>query len=301
MSVTGIIDALPIGDYIRDPAPGPSLSASAAHTLLTKSPKHAWLAHPRLNSDWEPDESEARQDIGTIVHAILLEGDRSRIVVIDAEDFRTKAAKEARDLAHVQGKLPILAARMDDVEAMVTAARAQIAASEIPDAFTGGHAERTMIWTDVDGVTWRSRPDWISEDGLLIVDLKTTGNAEPGAWSRGPLLGFEFDLQAVLALRGAAVLLGPASRSFVFAVLETTPPYALSLVGLAPQFVDFAERKLAKASALWTACLDSGEWPGYPTRVVWADPPAWATMRWDDKVALEELAARSGDGEVAEL
>src|SRR3990167_1259095 len=94
--MNGIVDGLPIADYIKDPAPQPSLSASLAHVLLTRSPKHAWLAHPRLNPAWEPDESEARQDIGTIVHALLLEGDASRVVVIEAEDYRTKAAKEAR-------------------------------------------------------------------------------------------------------------------------------------------------------------------------------------------------------------
>ena len=48
----GVIEA----EYHADPAPEPSLSRSLAHTLLTRSPRHAWQAHPRLNPAWLPDE-----------------------------------------------------------------------------------------------------------------------------------------------------------------------------------------------------------------------------------------------------
>lgn len=284
MSVTGIIDGLPILDYVRDPAPAPSLSASTAHVLLTQSPAHARLRSARLNPDWEPDAMDPKQIVGTVAHAILLEGDRSRVVVIEAEDWRKKDAQAARDEALATGKLPILEARMEDVEAMVEAARGQIAASELPDAFTGGHAERTMIWADADGVTWRSRPDWCDDESLVYVDLKTTGaSAQPDAWTRGPLQSYEFDLQGALALWGATALLGPADRKFVFAVLETEPPYALSLVGLDPYYIQFAERKLDRAAKTWAACLAADAWPGYPSRIAWASPPEWAVARWEER------------------
>jgi len=51
----------------------PSLSRSVAHILLTQTPYHAWLAHPRLNPDYMPDE-DSKFDIGTATHAMLLEG-----------------------------------------------------------------------------------------------------------------------------------------------------------------------------------------------------------------------------------
>lgn len=299
MTASGIIDGLPMLDYVKDPAPGPSLSASLAHILLSRSPQHAWMASARLNPAWEPDAMDPKQIVGTIAHAVLLEGDYSRVEVIDAEDYRKKETQALRDRSLASGTLPILAPRLFEVEAMIEAARAQIATSEVPELFKGGHAERTMIWP-ADGIWWRSRPDWISPDGRVIADLKTTGNAEPGAWARGPLNDYEFDLQAVLALRGCAATMGPADRSFIFVVIETVPPYALSLVSLAPQFIDFAERKLVKAGALWKACLDENRWPGYPSRVCWADPPPWVTTRWDER-QLVSAAADHGEGEVGEL
>lgn len=295
MSLTGIVDGLPILDYVKDPAPAPSLSASLAHVLLTRSPKHAWLASPRLSGTCELEEYDAKKIVGTVAHALLLEGDRSRVVTIEADSFQSKAARALRDEALLSGKLPVLAERMADVDAAVEAARAQLAVTELPDLFTGGHAERTMIWQD-GGVWYRSRPDWISADGTVLADLKTTSTAEPDAWARGPLLGYEFDLQATLALCGADALLGSAERTFIFVVLEVTPPYGLSLVGLTPAYRTFAASKLDRAAAIWRECLATSHWPGYPTRVAWAEPPSWATYRWDERLLRDD-----GAGEVSEL
>ena len=92
------IVAMPLADYVRDPAPAPSLSASIAHLLLTRSPRHAWLAHPRLNPQWAPEEDE-RFDFGTIAHELLLEGHTNSAVVVDAPNWRKRAASEAKRAA----------------------------------------------------------------------------------------------------------------------------------------------------------------------------------------------------------
>jgi hypothetical protein len=63
---------MPLVDYVGDPAPRPSLSASIAHHLISRSARHAWHAHPRLNPLWAPDGTDATE-FGTIAHAILLE------------------------------------------------------------------------------------------------------------------------------------------------------------------------------------------------------------------------------------
>ena len=99
---------MPLTDYIADPAPEPSLSSSLAHTLITQTPIHAFMRHPRLNPG-APREESNKMDIGTIAHGLLLEGDESRIVLIEAEDWRTKEAKEQRDQAYADGKVPLLA------------------------------------------------------------------------------------------------------------------------------------------------------------------------------------------------
>ena len=89
---------IPLSEYIADPAPCPSLNASTAHTILTESPYHAWIGHPRLNPNYVREES-SRQEMGSIAHAVLIDGDESKVMVIEADDWRTKAAKEEREVA----------------------------------------------------------------------------------------------------------------------------------------------------------------------------------------------------------
>jgi hypothetical protein len=273
---------IPLADYLEDPAPTPSLSASLAHVLLTRSPRHCWTAARRLNPDWKPESSEA-MDAGSIAHAMLLEKDHTRIVLIDAPDFRTKVAKEQRDTARAEGKLPVLAHRLGQITTMVIEARRAIERSELAPVFADGQAEQTLLWQE--GETWcRSRPDWVSTDYRVAVDYKTTqGSAEPSAFARGAMLAFGYDVQAAFGLRGLQVVHKPRDRSFVFLVQETEPPYACSLVGLSPAFEAFAEQKRRAAVALWTACLAQDHWPSYPERVCWMEPPTWAQTQFSER------------------
>jgi len=269
--------SMPLTDYIADPCPEPSLSASVAHKLITESPIHSFIYHPRLNPGGAREESN-KMDLGTICHGILLEGDESRLVIIEADDYRTKVAQETRDSARAAGLVPVLAGKMGQIHEIVNAAKSAIANSELGSAFTkdAGQAEQTMVWKE--GEIWmRSRPDWLTNDRRLICDYKTTaGSAEPNAWMRGPLLSNGCDLQAVIGLRGLRKLFNARDPQFVFMVQEQEPPYAMSFVGLSPAFLEMAEHKLARAMRLWGDCTLTNTWPSYSSRVAWVEPPAWA-------------------------
>ena len=270
----GIYD-MPLTEYIADPCPEPSLSASVAHTLITQSPIHAFVQHPRLNKG-VIESGSTKMDIGTIVHGLVLEGDESRLVIVEADDWRTKVAKETRDAARLAGLVPVLAGDMGMIREIAASAKSAIANSELAEAFTpeAGKAEQTLVWQEGD-IWLRSRPDWLTNDHRLIIDLKTTaGSAEPSAWLK-TMLGNGNDLQAVLGLRGIK-LLDPKSRcQFVFWVVEQNPPYASSFVGLSPQFLEMSEHKLARALHLWNDCTLTNCWSGYPSQVCWMEPPAY--------------------------
>ena len=267
---------MPLTDYIADPCPEPSLSASVAHTLITQSPIHAFVNHPRLNPGLI-ETGSTKMDIGTIVHGIVLEGDESRLVIVEADDWRNKVARETRDEARRVGLVPVLAGDMGMIREIAAAAKSAMANSELAEDFTpqAGKPEQTLAWQE--GEIWlRSRPDWLTNDHGLIIDLKTTaGSAEPSQWIR-TMLGNGNDIQAVLGLRGIrALTTGVVNCQFVFWVVEQNPPYASSFVGLSPQFLELSEHKLARAIQLWGDCTMTGAWPGYPDRICWIEPPSW--------------------------
>jgi hypothetical protein len=268
---------MPLADYLADPCPDPAFSTSVAHALVTKTPLHCWMQHPRLNPNPIREESNA-MDLGTVAHSILLEGHMNNVVVVDAADWRTNKAKEERETARLQGKTAILAHKATEVIAMVKAAQSAIDNSELAVDFKRGHPERTLIWQE--GKMWcKSRPDWLTLDAELTFDYKTTaGSAEPTSWMRGPMLSNGCDLQAVLGMRAIRKLFTPRNHQFIFMVQEVEPPYAMSFVGLSPAFLDVAERKLSRALQLWQDCLLTNTWPGYPSRVAWVEPPAWVQM-----------------------
>lgn len=256
-------------DYHAD-RDGPSLSSSIAHTLISRSPLHAWYAHPRLNPNYRAEES-AEFDYGTAAHSMLLEGDESGLVIIEADDWRTKAAKEARDVARAAGKTPLLARQMAKVRAMVKAARDAVAASELAGVFEGAIAEHSIAWMDGD-IRCKARPDLINDAMRVIVDYKTCANAEPDAFMRAGL-SYGYDIQDAFYRRGMKAL-GKDYR-FVFLAQEKEAPYVCSLVALDPAMQDMADRKVSFALASWQACLKANRWPGYPNRIAYIAPPAW--------------------------
>jgi hypothetical protein len=261
--------------YHADPAPEPSLSASISKVLISQSPLHAWYAHPRLNQDYRQQERE-EFDIGKAAHALLLEGE-DIMVVVDADSWRTKAAKEARDAARAEGKSPVLAHKHTAIKEMASIAQQAIANCQDLHGYTlaDGKAEQTLVWNS-DGIYRRSRLDWRSNDGKLILDLKTTDtNASPEIFAN-QIARMNYDLQGAFYLDGN----NEPDAKFVFLVQEVTAPYAVSFVGLSPSMLELGQMKYQEAVRIWKQCMESGKWPGYDSRIAWAEAPNWALDQW---------------------
>ena len=275
------VHIIPLSEYIADPAPQPSLNAGAVHTLITKSPRHACYGHPRLNANYESDES-SRLDIGTIAHALLLENDASRVVVIEADDWRTKAAKEQRDEARALGKLPILSKDYFGIQEMVLVAKAAIAKSEFAQDWREAIPEQTLLWQH-EGVWCRSRPDKATPDWRILWDYKTSVSAHPMAFMR-TIMQHGYDIQAELGMMGVEALgLNEGEKvAFVFVVQEIEPPYALSFISLSPEWQQLAHQKIKRAMMTWKGCLRENHWPAYTTQVAYLEPPAYASIGWED-------------------
>lgn len=288
---TPAILSMPSETYHADPCDQPSLSASIAKLLITGSPAHAKAAHPKLNPDLVTTE-ETKFDIGTVAHALLLEG-RDAVQVIDAPDWRSKDARALRDHARANGQTPLLAGQWSEVQAMCQATRAQLDKIECePALFTDGLPEQTLIWHDDEfHVDCRARLDWLRDDLTAIDDFKTTSrSANPEGWTRSTLFSIGADVQAAFYLRGLAANGGSLDADFRFVVQETFAPYALTVVSLGPDVMALAEKKVRYALAVWAKCLRDDEWPAYPLRVCFAELPPWEESRWLER-ELREVAA----------
>lgn len=266
-------------DYQSDPCPEPSLSKGTLHTLLTKTPQHAYLRHPRLGN--QPHEESSRLDYGTAAHSLLFEGG-ANIVIVDADDWRTKAAKESRDAARADGKIPILARQHEKASVMAGVARKYVRESILGNVLADGKAEQSVFWQEanpedpLDTIWCRARPDFLSTDHSIILDYKTTEVTNPAAFCRA-MPGLGYDLQEVFYKRGIESVTG-VRPDFYFLVQETEAPYPCYLVQCAPSMQEVAASRMKRGMQLWWDCMHAQKWPGYASTVYHAEAPAWAVM-----------------------
>lgn len=273
---------LPESVYHADPCPVPSLSHSIARTLMDRSPLHAWTNHPRLNPDFTPSTGTKAMDDGSILHALLL-GAGSEYVQLGFDDYKTKAAQQARDAVRDAGKIPVLEHKLDALRACARDITKQI--NRHPDLtqfFAPGRSEVSIIWQRSQ--SWcRGLIDRLPNDpSAPIFDLKTTGlSAAPHAWERK--LIHDYCTQAAFYLGGMKALKLP-SRPFLFIVAETEDPYCVSVLTPAPSLMEYAERRIARAAALWDRCMDRNDWPGYPLMTAHVEAPEWLMAQEIDTI-----------------
>jgi PDDEXK-like domain of unknown function (DUF3799) len=274
----GIHDGVTAVDYHNGDSE-PVLSASVARVLVNRSPAHAKACHPVLNPELVREEA-VKFDIGTAAHKLLLEGEDAISVYLDADEWRTNAAKDFRDATRAAGKIPLLASQAVSVRQMVASARVQVEQHRAqPPLFTDGKAEQTLVWHAENGVLCRARLDWLRDDYSAIDDYKTTtASADPAAWTR-TMYGIGADMQVAFYMWGVERLTGVRPR-FRYVVQETYQPYALSVVELAPSALAIAEDKLRRALELWEACLKNDTWPAYSLNVASIEVPTWEELRW---------------------
>ena len=272
----GLHTGIPAEVYHGDPAEEPSLSASAAWTLLKRSPAHARVDHPRLNPDFKPEE-KAIYDIGSAAHNMVLRQDfwREEIEVIDADAWRTKAAKEARDEARAAGRYPILRDQYEALNAMVSALEQHPQASR---AFRAGQPEVSMIWKDPEtGIHLRCRPDWMPDNPEAPKpDYKTTEDAGPD-WDRIALRQHGLRIRAALYEEGWRQVCGIARPVLYYVVQEKSPPYVVSCPVIDPDGANlrYGRAMLRRACRVWADCLSSGKWPDNGGVRQVAEPGEW--------------------------
>lgn len=282
--MTGVLE-ISAEQYHNDAvADVPTLSASVAKLLVSHSPLHAWTQHPKLNPNYKRVEDD-KFSLGTAAHALLLEG-RDAVEVIYEDSYRTNDAKAAKKTAIDAGRIPMLVDQWTNVQAMVAAIREQLPGLDVdPPVLAAGKPEVPIVW-DEGGVKCRALVDWLHDTSVAIDDVKTTkASANPESWTR-TMYGFQGDIQVAFNLAAVKAATG-VEPDFRFVVAEVEPPYAVSVVSLAPQALALARDRMEYALKLWKRCLTTGIWPGYSRRVHFVETPGYLEFQWLEKEARE--------------
>lgn len=260
--------------YHSDPVPGGSLSSSGARKLLPPSCPAIFRYYAT-----RPSPPRREFDFGHAAHKLVL-GKGPDLAVVDAKDWRTKAAKEARDAAYAEGKVPILASEYRRAEAMARAVREHPIASAILDPEIGD-PEQTLIWQDSQTGIWRrARLDWLpnGQSGRFIVaDYKTTVSANPDA-IRKSVYSYGYHAQEDWYLDGVESLGLAEDPAMVFIFQEKTPPYLITVIQIDPAARRAGRRMNRLAIDIYRQCRETGVWPGYTDDIPLISLPSWADL-----------------------
>ena len=239
----------------------PCLSPSIAHTLISRSPLHAWQQHRLLGGIAK--EATASMTIGKTLEPLIMGASLSNFTIIDADDFRGKQAKLDRDAALAANRVPVLASKWSEVQTQAANMREAIIKAGF--AFMG-ESQVTKLWTS-NGVACKGILD--HELPETILDLKCVDDASPDSVRR-KMTNYGYHIQGV-AYTEAKETLQPELKGrvkMIFLFVETEPPYAVNPVTMAGTMQELGARQWAKAVKIWGECLASNHWPGYqPTRV----------------------------------
>lgn len=269
---------MPFSQYLADPCERPSLSSSMAKVLMDRSPLHAHHAHPRYGA--AEHVSTKAQTRGSLLHDLIL-GGGPELSVVEHGDWRTKAAREQRDEAIDDGRLPVLSKEYTEAMDAAQAIRARL---PLHGVTLSGRSEVTVRWCldAPTGPVWmRARFDHVIVDGRVIVyDIKTTRDAHPDAVQRH-VAKYGYELQAA-AYRMAAQAVWPDAEgriSFRFVFVEPKAPHGVLVATLDGGMRERGERRWAAAIDRWAHCTNTNQWPGYQIDPAVVDMPAWVAAQ----------------------
>ena len=270
-----IVYDMPAEDYFANPAFGStSIKLLSDPDISLAEVKHL-LGH---------DEHKKEYDVGTLAHALILEGTLDHLVApLPFPDYRTKAAREARDLAYSAGMIPVNESEqetmMGPIEAMRDAVFDHPIAAEL---FTCHQPEVSLFW-EQGGVGMKARVDALHQSKGIMADLKTVRSARPNDF-RKQISDLGYYIQGTHYRNGGKAVTG-FEMDWYFVAVQKTEPYTVSVHKLSQDALDHGQRRIEYAIQRYKQTQETG-WTGY-TAVYEQDLTPWEAIKNDE--LLEEI------------
>jgi len=223
---------------------------------------------------------------GTAVHSFFLERDKFNTdYVTKPSDIKlnTKVGKEWAQ--EHQGKIIIdseFSNNLIEMEKSFMDSPAKI----IYNKNMGGQTELSYFWDDLGLVKGKCRPDWISDDGSIVIDLKTTIDASPKGFQKS-ISNWGYHLQLGWYLRGLQKL-GLDSYDFIFIAIEKTPPFSVGVYRADQEMINYAMNKLDEIVPEIDKALAAQEFPDYTPEITSIGLPPWMTNKKEQPQLQEQ-------------
>ena len=228
-------------------------------------------------------EQKPEYDVGTLGHALILEGSVEDVItLVPYDSYRTKAAREARDEAYKAGLIPVNETEATTMLDPLYAMRDEVMNHPIAgELLTGGRAEVSLFW-EQDGIPCKGRLDYWKPDQGVVVDLKLLRSAAPND-VRKQISDLGYYIQHTHYLNGLQQLTG-FRPDWYFVTVAKDAPYSVSVHRMHPSTEDPAQMRIQYALERYKQATADNQWPGY-TAVYEHSLTPWESIKNDE---LEE-------------
>lgn len=251
-------------------------TALEASNLIADMPEPEYRALPGLSGTevakildnpadlkWErdnPEPSTKAQNLGTIVHAIVL-GQPLEVVVSEFETFRTKAAQEWKA---EQEALGLTVVKADEMEHATKVAAAVMSHSTARELLTSDGDSEVTVTGEYRGHPLKGRIDRLPKVGPVI-DLKSARDPYASALSKSLASPSQGGYGYALQLGHYALLAERPERPYIIAVRNEGRP-AVAVHRIDAVTWDLALQAVQEAWNRYADCMDSGVWPDTGTQ-----------------------------------
>ena len=136
-----------------------------------------------------------------------------------------------------------------------------------------GQSELSYFWDDLGLVKGKCRPDWISNDGNIVVDIKTTTDASPKGFQKS-IANWGYHLQLGWYIRGLQKL-GLPAKEFIFIAIEKTPPFSVGVYRANKEMITYANDEINNLVYDIDESLKSDDFPDYTPEIMDLGLPNW--------------------------
>ena len=209
-------------------------------------------------------ESSKAQQVGTLAHALILEGNADFVTApatypIDDPNGKkwNRNAQYCKDWEAIQTDTVVSSIQANTLGAAQAAIKSHPLTSKL---FSEGKPEVSLYATcPRTGLLLRCRIDWLKRDS--IVDLKTASDASTGGFRRA-MATYQYQNQAAF-YKYVAELCGLEIGDFYFVALELEPIPMPNVVLLSEADLEIATASLHKTLRELVECKANNRWPGY--------------------------------------
>lgn len=211
-----------------------------------------------------PEEPTPALIFGQLFHAMALQPEvvDEQFAVAPNVDRRTKAGKAefAAFEAASENKTIVTAEMVEQATAMCESLNKNAFVRKL----LKGEKEKPFFWVDdLTHEECKCRVDCLTElgDKLIIVDLKSTENAETEAFMKSAIK-YGYDFQAAMYSKGVEVNTGKKPL-FVFIAIEKKPPYAINILQADELLMRRGYDIFRELIGIYHDCKQTNNWYGF--------------------------------------